>query len=242
MNNEIDNYFMEVEGHFAHRRGRATFVSPLDWTLIQHWKESGVPLSVALAGIDDAFNSRKDSTTQINSLRYCQNAVERKFKTWNDNRIGAHDDANDGGAVEPTDDAGNVTAALTKMFAAVEKWCELQLEDMNVPCAIHELAIKLDDRLGDTIENYRSSQDFEALNWDLERLAGFADAALQEATPDAAFYYHRSLAVEDLTQFGFQRLLQVGFADERDRVINGFLIKRLRLAYNLPSLSLTDYE
>jgi len=39
------NYFTEVEEHFQKARGTGLFlVSPLDWALIECWKEAGVPL------------------------------------------------------------------------------------------------------------------------------------------------------------------------------------------------------
>ena len=40
------------------RRARGTglfLLSPLDWALIESWKNSGIPLEAVLKGIDDAF-------------------------------------------------------------------------------------------------------------------------------------------------------------------------------------------
>jgi hypothetical protein len=76
------NYFTEVEEHF--QRARATglfFLSPLDWALIELWKDSGVPLEAVLGGIDAAFEkwrSRKSKVRMINSLAYCSQAVLEK--------------------------------------------------------------------------------------------------------------------------------------------------------------------
>ena len=50
------NYFTEVEEHFQRARGTALFLmSPLDWALIESWKNAGVPLTAVLRGIDTAF-------------------------------------------------------------------------------------------------------------------------------------------------------------------------------------------
>jgi hypothetical protein len=46
------NYFTEIEDHFVKRRGKNLLVSPLDWSLIATWRDSGVPLNVALRGIE----------------------------------------------------------------------------------------------------------------------------------------------------------------------------------------------
>ncbi len=73
------NYFTEIEEHFQRARGTGLFLlSPLDWALIETWKNSGVPLEAVLRGIDAAFEkwrSRKSRIQMINSLAYCAQAV-----------------------------------------------------------------------------------------------------------------------------------------------------------------------
>jgi hypothetical protein len=73
------NYFTEIEEHFRRARGTGLFlVSPLDWALIESWKNAGVPLEAVLKGIDEAFEkwrSRKNRRRQVNSLAYCAQAV-----------------------------------------------------------------------------------------------------------------------------------------------------------------------
>ena len=47
------NYFTEVEEHFQKARGTGLFLlSPLDWALIESWKNAGVPLEAVVRGID----------------------------------------------------------------------------------------------------------------------------------------------------------------------------------------------
>ena len=47
------NYFTEIEEHFQRARGTGLFLlSPLDWALIESWKNSGIPLEAVLRGID----------------------------------------------------------------------------------------------------------------------------------------------------------------------------------------------
>lgn len=73
------NYFTEVEEHFQRARGTGLFLlSPLDWALVESWKNAGVPLEAVLRGIDEAFahwRSRKSKTRMINSLAYCAQEV-----------------------------------------------------------------------------------------------------------------------------------------------------------------------
>ena len=73
------NYFTEIEERFQRARGTGLFLmSPLDWALIESWRNAGVPLEAVLKGIDDAFEkwrSRKIKRRQVNSLAYCSQAI-----------------------------------------------------------------------------------------------------------------------------------------------------------------------
>jgi len=73
------NYFTEIEEHFQRARGTGLFLlSPLDWALIENWKNAGIPLEAVLKGIDEAFEkwrSRKIRRRLVNSVAYCTQAV-----------------------------------------------------------------------------------------------------------------------------------------------------------------------
>ena len=73
------NYFTEIEEHFQRARGTGLFLlSPLDWALIDTWKNAGVPLEAVMRGIDSAFEKwrgRKVKTRMVNSLAFCAQAV-----------------------------------------------------------------------------------------------------------------------------------------------------------------------
>ncbi len=73
------NYFTEIEEHFQRARGTGLFLlSPLDWALIEAWKNAGVPLEAVLKGIDEAFEkwrARKQKRRMVNSIAYCAQAV-----------------------------------------------------------------------------------------------------------------------------------------------------------------------
>jgi hypothetical protein len=78
------NYFTETEEHFQRARGTGLFLlSPLDWALIESWKNAEVPLEAVLRGIDQAFEkwrSRKVKTQMVNSLAFCAQAVLTEAK------------------------------------------------------------------------------------------------------------------------------------------------------------------
>jgi hypothetical protein len=73
------NYFTEVEERFQKARGTSLFLmSPLDWALVETWKNAGVPLEAVLRGIDAAFEkwrTKKKRGQNVNSVAYCSQAV-----------------------------------------------------------------------------------------------------------------------------------------------------------------------
>ena len=73
------NYFTEVEEHFQKARGTGLFLmSPLDWALVEAWKNAGVPLEAVLRGIDlalEAWRSKRNRVQMVNSVAYCTQAV-----------------------------------------------------------------------------------------------------------------------------------------------------------------------
>jgi hypothetical protein len=85
------NYFTEIEDAFVRRRGKHLYVGSTDWALIEVWKQIGVPLHVALRGIEKAFDSweAKPRKRTVKSLLYCQEEVEAQYAEWLEARVGA---------------------------------------------------------------------------------------------------------------------------------------------------------
>lgn len=81
------NYFTEIEEHFQRARGTGLFLlSPLDWALIESWKNSGVPLEAVLRGIDAAFEKWRARPPRarfqkVNSVAYCAQAVAEEAQS-----------------------------------------------------------------------------------------------------------------------------------------------------------------
>jgi DNA repair exonuclease SbcCD ATPase subunit len=74
------NYFTEIEECFRRCRGTPTLLSPLDWALIESWKEAGRPLDAVLRGIErtfEKFKKRPQRFRMVNSLAYCSQEVDR---------------------------------------------------------------------------------------------------------------------------------------------------------------------
>lgn len=88
------SYFSEIEDTFIRRRGKHLMLSPIDWALIESWKDRGVPLHVAVRGIEhsfDSYESKKHKRT-VKTLLYCQEEVEAQYAEWLESRVGSHDE------------------------------------------------------------------------------------------------------------------------------------------------------
>lgn len=88
------NYYTKIEERFQAARGTGLFLlSPLDWALIETWKDSGIPLEAVLKGIERAFekwHAKKSKTSQVNSIAYCSQAVmeeARRLETPREERV-----------------------------------------------------------------------------------------------------------------------------------------------------------
>jgi hypothetical protein len=86
------NYFTEIEDAFVRRRGKHLFLSPMDWALMETWKEQDIPLHIVLRGIERSFDSfeAKPRKRSVKSLLYCQEEVEAQFAEWLESRVGAN--------------------------------------------------------------------------------------------------------------------------------------------------------
>jgi hypothetical protein len=85
------NYLTEVEDEFVRRRGKHLLVSPMDWALVESWKDAGIPLTVVIRGIArafDAFEARPRQFRKINSILYCEQAVEETYAEYQLARVG----------------------------------------------------------------------------------------------------------------------------------------------------------
>ncbi len=99
------NYFTEIEDAFVRRRGKHLFLSPLDWALMETWKQQGIPLHIVLRGVERSFDSYESRPRKrsVKTLLYCQEEVEAQYEEWVEARVGAAEHSEAGS--EQTDGA-----------------------------------------------------------------------------------------------------------------------------------------
>ncbi|RPJ57978.1 MAG: hypothetical protein EHM23_18860 [Acidobacteria bacterium] len=87
------NYFTEIEEHFVRKRGKNILVSPLDWCLIEVWKEQQIPLQVVLRGIDRSFEAalRRQKKAPA-TLFYCHPGIMEAYQEYCAAMVGSREE------------------------------------------------------------------------------------------------------------------------------------------------------
>jgi hypothetical protein len=86
------NYFTEIEEHFQRRWGGILRLSPLDWVLMETWRDAGIPLEAVLRGIDltfEHYEKRPSKTRKINGLGFCSQEVLAAAEDMKEAAVGA---------------------------------------------------------------------------------------------------------------------------------------------------------
>jgi hypothetical protein len=237
------NYFTEIEDTFIRRRGKHLLLSPMDWALIESWKEMGVPLHVALRGIERAFDSfeAKPRRRSVKSLLYCQEEVEAQFLEWQEAQVGAALVNNNGeGAGEKTTvDASlpfpraiileHLEHARTSLLRICDKRKEARADDFCDALA------RAASRLKELEEDFASAArpDAERLEESLTSLEKMLDEALRVSIPSQELATARVESEEQLQPYR-SRMERAVF----EQTLDNLLLKRLRGAHGLPRLSL----
>lgn len=84
-----EDYFQEIEAHFAQRRGTPFVVNSKDWALMKGWSEAGIPLPVVIEAIDSVFDKQDAKGRKVNGLSFCKHAVKEIWDERRELQIGA---------------------------------------------------------------------------------------------------------------------------------------------------------
>jgi hypothetical protein len=89
------NYLTDIEEHFCRRRGAGLQLSPLDWVLMETWKDAGIPLEAVLRGIDATFDHYhrrppKAKIKKINGLAWCTQEILAAAAEMKEAAAGSH--------------------------------------------------------------------------------------------------------------------------------------------------------
>jgi hypothetical protein len=235
------NYFTEIEDAFVRRRGKHLLLSPMDWALIESWKEMKVPLHVALRGIEKSFDSweSKPRKRSVKSLLYCQEEVEAQYAEWLDAHVGtAESESGDSvsgerdTAVLPfprADILEHLERCRAGLSAAAKKRSKISADDLldALERAASQLAELQNDFASATLPN---AQKLEQSLTGVERM--LSDAILAVASSDQL----DALTQEVEKELQPYRKQMEPAVYEQTR--NNLLLKRLRESFAVPRLSL----
>lgn len=215
------NYFTEIEEHFQKARGSGLFLlSPVDWALIETWKNAGVPLEAVLRGIDSAFEKwhagKRSRVQAVNSLAYCAQAVLVEAQA-----MAA------AGLDRPPKEAQAPPAPFT--LAELEAYLKKNAETL-AQAGYAEAAVAVTALGADAAAHYASLEELEQrLTAIEEKLTALART---RQTEEAAFEARRELDLQLRPYRGRMMASQLAMLEKQ------FLERRLLESAGLPRLSL----
>jgi hypothetical protein len=230
------SYFSEIEDTFIRRRGKHLMLSPIDWALIESWKERGVPLHVVLRAIEHAFDSyeSKKHKRTVKTLLYCQEEVEAQYAEWLDSRVGSHDDE---GEAEEADDRKSpferdiVVAHLDRSHRELTDLATARSNEDELAEALKRAANLLTD-IRDEYAN-AARPDTRKLEESLSGIDRMLDEGIRNSTPLADMADLESEVDAQVKPYKRHMDKEV-FAQTRENLLK----KRLREHFGVPRLSL----
>lgn len=238
------NYFTEVEDTFVRRRAKHLFLSPLDWALIESWKEMGIPLHLVLRGIEKAFDSweAKPRKRSVKSLLYCQEEVEAQYAEWLESRVGASpsEEESEGqvGAAEDEDESSpfSRSALVEHLSNARAKLIETGAQRKAIVADdLCEVLARAATLLTDLEAECRAAPRPDAQK--LEQSLGGVERMLSDAVRAAA---SREQVAEITNEIKKQLRPYRSHMEPKvyEQTVDNFLLKRLREQFGVPRLSL----
>jgi hypothetical protein len=238
------NYFTEIEDTFVRRRGKHLLLSPMDWALIESWKEMKVPLHVALRGIEKAFDSweAKPRKRSVKTLLYCQEEVEAQYAEWLESRVGAgseHDEEAGAAREVSPEDVGlpfsrrAVVQFLQRVRSGLLQTCRerKQVNEDELTVALTRAARLLEDLERDFTEAARP--DAQKLEVSLTGLERMLNDSIRSVTPAEQLDAASQEVKEQLRPYRSHME-----ATAYKKTFENLLLKRLREQLNIPRLSL----
>ena len=230
------SYFSEIEDTFVRRRGKHLMLSPIDWALIESWKERGVPLHVALRGIEHAFDSydAKKHKRTVKTLLYCQEEVEAQYAEWLESRVGSQDDRRDTSAEDDQKSPFPRDAVLKYLDESLQELNQLYDQQRTDEDELTEALSRARTLLAEIREDYASAMGPSARKLE-ESLTGI-ERLLSDALRLVLANEIDGIKAEIAAQLKpYRRNME---QEVYDRTVDNLLLKRLRDKCGVPRLSL----
>jgi len=242
------NYFTEVEEEFVRRRGKHMLISTLDWALVESWKNAGIPLHIVLRAINqafDAYDAKAQKYRKVNTIFYCQQAVEATFSEYRLAQVGGaqsnenapQQDSDAARGQRPSEQAPFAGAVILDFLAR----CDEQLGEARSRSSAAG-ARELDDaidraraRLKEITAEIESSTrlDAESLERDLDAIDRMILEGVAKACAEDELKKIRAEAESQLRSY--RKKMDKAIYEQ---TVQNFISRRLREINNIPRLSL----
>ena len=231
------SYFSEIEDTFVRRRGKHLYLSSIDWALMESWKVRGVPLHVALRGIEHAFDSHqsKQRKRSVKSLLYCQEEVEAQYAEWLETRVGSQDEESPDAAEADTSPFPR-EAVLGHLTGSLEELTRLHRDRIKtIEDELSEAFERATSLLADVRVEYETAAtpDTRKLEESLTGIDRMLDEAIRIVVPSDDLDQIESEIEAQLKPYK-RHMDKAAFEQTRDNLRR----KRLREHFNVPRLSL----
>jgi hypothetical protein len=234
------NYFTEIEEHFVKRRGKHLLISPMDWGLIAAWRDAGVPLNVAIRGIDiamDGFLARQHrGNSKISSLCYCHDAVMTEYAGHLEGRVGESTDVQTASVVSETGSAGSDDPGIDEMVRLIsERISEIKaLSEKQATGSVIEGLQRVRIRLEEVLQIREADRvDLASIERDLALIDNLLTSELRTLVPSEEMLEWEKEAKKELKVYK-KRLPKETYA----KIHDNFMLDKLHRKFNIGELSL----
>jgi len=207
----------------------------MDWALIEGWKERGVPLHVALRGIEHSFDSydAKKQKRTVKTLLYCQEEVEAQYAEWLESRVGSHD----ADTTEPDNDRAPFprAAVLAHLEQSLADLTNLSGEHKAKQDELSEALDRASGLLSEIKNDYESASqpDSRKLEESLTGIERLLDSAMRLVISERDLEL-TTAEIESQIKPYKRHMDKAAFAQTRDHLMR----KRMREHFGVPRLSL----
>lgn len=245
------DYFSEIEDEFVRRRGSHLMVSTLDWSLMETWRQRGIPLHIVLRAINqtfDQYDKRNSRGRKVNSLFFCRQAVEENYFDYLESRVGNDSSAetssdSDSVPLPANRSAGRNADSSPEPFSLAGVVVHLrekigELSDLATTAESHplrEALLRAIDRLDGILRDLEMASmiSAERLEQDLTLIEGSILASLLEAVSSEALATIMAAGKKMLR--GYRETMT---PDIYRQTLDNFVARELRQIFRIPRLSL----
>jgi hypothetical protein len=227
------NYFTEIEDAFVRRRGKHLFLSPMDWALMETWKQQGIPLHIVLRGVEKSFDSyeARPRKRTVKTLLYCQEEVEAQYAEWVEAHVGSSPASPEPESGKTPFSFAAITEHLQRCRSALSELAQSRKQEDDLSEAIKRAVALLADIENDFVSG--ATLDTRKLEDSLTVLERLLNDSMLSVASSSTLDELKKGVKDQLKPYKAQMDGPV-----YKQTFDNLLLKRLREQFSMPRLSL----